>query len=397
VSDSKNDRDPNDPSYYRPPRFRENTGTTSPEPDRQALSVPRPLDDSTLPRRTFTGNEGRGDKSSDAFAEALARLMQEQRDGERKEVPAVLHRHPSPLIGQLTVAIASTAVVGMVAAVVAMVYVTLSLSQEADRSALRVWQTMKATLLTPPPSRRASALVVRNVSGFVNEPLQLGVSVVSPDPGATVTVKGMPANARLTAGVPTGLTEWQVSADEISSVKIIPPSDFVGETNVSAELHSADGAALVISFMQVTWKPVPANNPPTVTTSIAPAQQSIQPASPPPAAVEAKPPQSPPPAPAETAHQLTANESAALVRRAQEILAFGDVREARLLLIRAAEAHDARAALMLAKTFDPTIAKQLTASQPAPNLAQARGWYQKAREWGSPDAQRQLDALASYR
>jgi hypothetical protein len=158
-----------------------------------------------------------------------------------------------------------------------------------------------------------------------------------------------------------------VSADEISSVKIIPPSDFVGEMKVSAELHGADGAALATSFTQLTWKPVPANNPP------------------------------PTPAPAETAHQLTANESAALVRRAQELLATGDVRGARLLLIRAVEAQDARAALMLAKTFDPTVARQLAPSVPGANVAQARGWYQKAREWGSPDAQRQLDALASYR
>jgi hypothetical protein len=278
-----------------------------------------------------------------------------------------------------------------------MVYVTLSSLQGADGSALRVWRSMQANLLTPPPSHRASALVVRNETGFVNEPLQLGVSVDSPDPGATVTVKGMPANASLTAGVHTSLSEWRVSADEISGVKIIPPSDFVGEMNMSTELHSADGAALVTSFVQLTWKPVPANNlvsVPTV-TSITPTQQPIQPVSQPPAAMEAKPPQSPAPAPAETAHQLTANESAALVRRAQEILATGDVREARLLLIRAAEAHDAHAALMLAKTFDPTVAKQT--SQPGPDLAQARGWYQKAREWGSPDAQRELDALASYR
>jgi hypothetical protein len=395
VSDSKKDRDPNDPSYYPPPKFRErNSATTSPEPDRQALSVPRSLDDPTLPSRTFTGNEGRGDKTSDAFAEAMARLMREQRGAGRNEVPSVLHPRPSLLlIGQLAVAVAC-------AAVVAMVYVTLSSTQGADGSALRVWQSMKATLLIPSPSRRASALVVRNVSGFVNEPLQLGVSVDSPDPGATVTVKGMPANARLTAGVPTSPSEWRVSAEEISSAKIIPPSDFVGEMNVSAELHSADGEARVMSFMQLTWKPVSANNPPpaaTETAAIAPTQQPIEPTSPPPAPVEAKPSQSPAPEPTGTAHQLTANECAALVRRAQEILAFGDVREARLLLIRAVEAHDARAALMLAKTFDPTVARQLTTSEPGPNLAQARGWYQKAREWGSPDAQRQLDALASYR
>ena len=341
MSDSKKDLNLNDPSYDAPPRFRErNTATTSPEPDGQALSVRRPLVDST----------------SNAFAEAMAKLMREQRKVERNEVLSVLHRRPSLLIGQLTVAVAS-------AAVMAMVYVALSSSQGADGSALQVWQSMKATLLTPSPSRRASALAVRNVSGFVNEPLQLGVSVDDPDPGATVTVKGMPANARLTAGVPTSLSEWRVSANEISSAKIIPPSDFVGEMNVSAELHSADGAALVTSFMQLTWKPMPANNPlpvPTVTASIAPTQQPTQPAPPPPAAVEAKSPHPPAPVPAQTGHQLTANEIAAMVRRAQEMLATGDVREARLLLIHAAEAHDARAALMLAKTFDPTVARQLT-------------------------------------
>jgi hypothetical protein len=344
--------------------------------------------------RTFTGNEGRGDKPSDAaFAEALARLMREQREAERNEARSVLHWRPSLLLGQLTIAVAS-------AAIVAMVYVALSSSQGTDGSALRVWQSMKATLLMPSAPRRVSALVVRNVSGFVNKPLQLGVSVDSPDTGATVTIKGMPADAKLTAGVLTSLSEWRVSAEEISSTKIIPPSDFVGDMNVSAELHSADGATLVTSFNQLTWKPMPANDPsPTqaVTASTAPTQQPIQPA--PPAAVEAKPPQPPAPAAAsaETAPRLTANESAALVRRAQEILATGDVREARLLLIRAVEAHNARAALMLAKTFDPTMPNQLSNSAPGHDLAQARGWYQKAREWGSPDAQRQLDALASYR
>jgi hypothetical protein len=385
VSDSKKDRDPNDPSYRPPPTLRErSTATTSPEPDRQALSVRRPLDDSRSPRRTFTGNEGRGDKSSDEFAEAMARLMREQPEVRRYEVPSVLQRRPLLSIGQMAIAVAS-------AAVVTLAYVTLSSSQGVEGSALQVWQSMTATMLTSPPSRRASALLVRNVSGFVNEPLQLGVSVESPDPGATVALRGMPADARLTAGVPISLGEWRVSADEISRVKIIPPSDFVGEMNVSAELHNAHGAALVTGLMQFNWKPIPATNPPpapTATASIAPTQQAASP----PATVGAKPPQPPAPAPAETAHQLTANEIAALVRRAEEILAFGDVREARLLLIRAAEAHDGRAALILAKTFDPTVAKQT-----GTNLAQARGWYQKAREWGSPDAQRQLDALASYR
>jgi TPR repeat protein len=42
------------------------------------------------------------------------------------------------------------------------------------------------------------------------------------------------------------------------------------------------------------------------------------------------------------------------------------------------------------------VSKQLGATEPEPDLAKARYWYQKAGEWGAPEAQRQLDALASY-
>jgi hypothetical protein len=93
---------------------------------------------------------------------------------------------------------------------------------------------------------------------------------------------------------------------------------------------------------------------------------------------------------------LSPNEIAASVRRAQELMASGDLRGARALLARAADAQDARAALLLAKTFDPLTSRQLSGADPGPDIAQARNWYQRARDWGSPEAQRQLDALASF-
>ena len=77
-------------------------------------------------------------------------------------------------------------------------------------------------------------------------------------------------------------------------------------------------------------------------------------------------------------------------------MASGDLPAARMLLRRAADAQSARAAILLAKTFDPTTLRQLSTADPGPDLAQARNWYQKAKEWGSPEAQRQLDALASF-
>ena len=90
-------------------------------------------------------------------------------------------------------------------------------------------------------------------------------------------------------------------------------------------------------------------------------------------------------------------EIAALVRRGQDLLASGDVQSARLLLMRGAEARDARAALLVGTTYDPVLLKQLGANGPLADVAQARLWYQKAKEWGEPDAQRQLDALVLAR
>jgi TPR repeat protein len=94
--------------------------------------------------------------------------------------------------------------------------------------------------------------------------------------------------------------------------------------------------------------------------------------------------------------KINPDEVASFVKRAQELLVTGDLQAARFLLLRAAEAHDARAALYLAKTFDPIVSKQLGEGDLKPDLAQARKWYQKAEEWGAPEARRQLDALASY-
>ena len=93
---------------------------------------------------------------------------------------------------------------------------------------------------------------------------------------------------------------------------------------------------------------------------------------------------------------INPDEVAQFVRRGEELLATGDLQAARLLLLRAAEARDPRAALVLAKTFDPTTSKQLSLADPQPDLEQARTWYQRAQEWGSPEAKRQLDALANY-
>jgi hypothetical protein len=344
-------------------------------------------------------------------------MLREQIHNGIEDAPSILKKRSSArLAAKLAVAVVGAAVVAFACVVF--------LSPPQDASEDRLWSVLHSwpsTKSSSPPNltqRRASALVVRNHIGVVNEPLELGVSVDTPDTGATVTIKGMPPGARLTAGVPLSFTEWRVHAEEIANVMVIPPADFVGELELSAELRSPEGAAQVASFMQLIWKAAPGAV--VTTSSTVPASAVPAPQPPQPLPQQAPPPQQqPPPQPqqqiaslppasatapqqqpqprADTVRELSANEIAALVRRAQEMLANGDVKAARLVLLRAAEAHDARAALALAKTFDPIALRQFSTAEPGPDLTQARNWYQKAREWGAPEAQRQLDALASYR
>jgi hypothetical protein len=87
------------------------------------------------------------------------------------------------------------------------------------------------------------------------------------------------------------------------------------------------------------------------------------------------------------------DEIAALLARARTYLSAGDVAAARLVLRRAAEHDDPQAALALGGTYDPTVLKRLGIINFHADPTQAREWYRKAADLGSPDASLRLDQL----
>jgi hypothetical protein len=93
------------------------------------------------------------------------------------------------------------------------------------------------------------------------------------------------------------------------------------------------------------------------------------------------------------ARRVDPDELAALLKRAKNLLAIGDITSARLLLERAADAQEAEAALMLAGTFDPQVLGSQDLRSVTPDPAAARIWYQKAAQLGSADAKRRLGQL----
>ncbi len=96
------------------------------------------------------------------------------------------------------------------------------------------------------------------------------------------------------------------------------------------------------------------------------------------------------PAAAGSARRIEPEEVAALMKRAREMLAAGDIPSARLLLKRAAGAPDVTAALLLAQSYDADILGARDVRNITPDMATARAWYERAAALGSADAQRRL-------
>ena len=413
----RNNIDPSNPLYYAPPRLRQpglEPRLERPDEEGQGGALV-PSSAGSTPARLAGNPEDQPRRQSRMFEEAVSRAMQEQLEPEQIHAPSVLNRRDGRLWGM----VARFALAAAAAAVIALVLVTVvpiarSPAKPGDEgpSLATRWQSLKASLFPSPQRKQVSTLVVNDSSGGVNETLQLGISVSAPSAGANVTLRGLPPGARLTDGKRIGVGEWRVPAQEISTAAVIPPDDYIGQVTVAAELRGDDGEALVGSSVHLAWAPAslttasttavpqqtaPAPAAPQQVLSLAPSSTPIAPAAVAPA-VTAPPAAAPsgaaPPLP--VVRNLDPREIASFLNRAQDLIAAGDLQSARLLLRRAAEAQNARAAFALAQTYDPAVLKQYGASAPPAEVATARNWYERARDWGSPDAQRQLDALEAH-
>lgn len=88
-------------------------------------------------------------------------------------------------------------------------------------------------------------------------------------------------------------------------------------------------------------------------------------------------------------------EVAVLLKQGEQFISAGDVTGARVLFERAAEAGNAKGALALGATYDPSVLAKLGVRGIAPDVAKARQWYEKARDLGSAEALGRLQALVS--
>jgi hypothetical protein len=304
------------------------------------------------------------------------------------------------------------------------------------------------------PDRR---LAIHEARGIPGEPLPIGTSLEGVAKDAVVTITGLTAGMTLSTGSAIGANAWRVPAPEFVDTWIGPPPDFSGTVDVTVELHLPDQSIADRRRLRLEWAapPVLASADPTIPLEpAAPALLAHQgaprlvdgsansaraaegpetPSAPleagansmsatadptmvghspsgqpvPPQAetalivASAHPPTSAPPVSAPPASsatprppQLDREQIAILVERGKHFIASGDLAAARVVLRRAAESKDAEAALALGSTYDPLILRELKTFGFAPDLVMARGWYEKAKELGSEEAQRRIQILA---
>jgi serine/threonine protein phosphatase 1 len=226
-------------------------------------------------------------------------------------------------------------------------------------------------------------ILQQTASGIDGGAIPLGAQVSGDMVGLAVEIGGLPPGMTISPGRPMGTGAWRILATDVADAKIHPPVGFTGTVDLAVELRIADDTVIDRGSLHLEWssKPAIASTP---SASAGADYETV--------------------IPAEATHntdrlaatsQLDHGQIDFLIGRSQRLLAEGDVEAARILLRRAAEARDARAALALGATYDPIMLEILQVHGVAADVPRAREWYEKANEFGSQEGLRRLNLLTT--
>ena len=219
-----------------------------------------------------------------------------------------------------------------------------------------------------PLSMAPARLILENGVALENKSLPLGISVAEASGGESLMIVGLAPEFRLSIGTPTGPMAWKLSAHQASEALIHPPRDFVGVTDVVAELYSAEDKPVEARVARFEWGRRSGERQGTVQLG--------------------------PSTPKPMIPRMTSEEITLLVEQGRGLLRTGDITSARISLKRAANAGNVDAALLLAMSFDPSLLARSGVFGVGADRLQAREWYSKASQLGSQDASHYLNELA---
>ena len=211
--------------------------------------------------------------------------------------------------------------------------------------------------------------------------IQIGPAQAVPG-NSFVRLRGLPHSVSLTEGHAIGPGSWAVPLFSLPTLKAVIPAGVSGRSELFISLVGVDGTLLAETRTALVVGPsamVPPADTPKQATSLVPPR-------PLPAgrAQIAPRPELPP--------EVKANAER-LVGQGDRFLSQGNVAIARQFFQRAAEAGYAPGAIRLASTYDPAELARLQVQGVVPDRAEAKKWYERARELGAPEAEERLAKL----
>jgi len=318
----------------------------------------------------------------------------------------ILDRRGLAMLGYTTLALISAGGISL-AAVQLLSSRSTNIKSEESRTT-GVGNTIPA--ITQPVAIVQPRLRLSRMNEVEGKPVFLGISIENPRAGSFIQIRGLPPDSLISKGSRVGSDSWRVPLQELANAMLNPPQNFVGTIALSVDLKNSDDVVDDSDVQRLSWsaadiKPASA---PRADTHKNPRVSSLEgelpvgsygnagtvqlPAQLPAATRSVDEPQRPR-ATAQPARVISPSSIENLLSRANRALEMGDIAAARLLLQRAAEAGEVKAAMSLASTYDPAVLRRLRTLGAQPDLAAARRWYEKAAELGGIEATKRLREL----
>jgi hypothetical protein len=235
-----------------------------------------------------------------------------------------------------------------------------------------------------------ASLKVADAEGTLNSmiPLMLSADPAFENQVLAIKVSGLPASAYLSAGTKLSDSTWLLKDGEETGLNLFVPESKAPQfdmTVAAIETKTGELAApikeMTVALNDADLQITPASALPETATEIAPVQQTFG---------ATAVPQATPVTPEKPA--LSA-EVSGLLQKGDVLLKAGDLVIARQFYARAFQLGAAEGAMGVAKTYDPSIYKQLKVQGISPDAALAAEWYNKAKLAGVSDAEAALTML----
>lgn len=234
----------------------------------------------------------------------------------------------------------------------------------------------------------AHRLTARNVSGAGDGPIKLDIKVAdtADKEECLISLKGLPAEARLSTGIDVGGGQWLLPPARLKDLAVTLPKGTTGQFGLEVQLLKDDAQTSLsdpVSFdLRVGSKRQDGGVLAPSNTGTAPAggEQASR------LAV----------LPDETPQIETDFLTQMLIRDGNRLMRDGDIASARRLYEQAAGKGNAEAALAMGRSYDPSYFEKLPVKTGKPDPATAFEWYKKALEGGLVTARVKIDALKQW-